>query len=584
MLSVGALGVALAATGCTATTNGSGGPTAPPPKQQGFVSNDPNDSKGPAAPVPGAVKGGTITVLNSSDFEHLDPARSYVNIQQIVGTILTRSLTTYKETVNADGTVKMLVIGDMATDTGTDVKGDCTQWKYTLKDGLKYEDGTAVTAADVAYGIGRSFSDQLTEGPHYLQNWLTGNGSTSSDYNKDYKGPYNGGALVPPGLTVAGNVLTFTFPQPHCDMPYAAALPMTAAVPQAKDTKADYDNHPIADGPYMIQSYVRGSSMTLVRNQYWDANTDAAHNAYPDTIKFDVNVDSATINSRILADSGPDKTAISWQNVTDNVVPQLTPDVQKRAIDGATQFADYININMLRVTDLKVRQALNTGLDKTAAIKVLGGVYAGNVLNTIESPTTAGWADYNAFGVGPTGDADKAKALLAGQTPALTLCYADTQRRRDEAVAIQNSLAKSGFKITIRALDPDQYYTIIGKKDNTCDMYRAGWGSDWPSGSTIIPPLLDGRSIQASGNENLSYYNNPAVNTEMDRIQAETDSTQAAKDWAALDKKIMTDDAPLIPILNIRNYTLDGSLVGGAFLSSAFGATSLNTVFVKASA
>ncbi len=54
---------------------------------------------------------------------------------------MTRSLTTYKETLQADGTVKMTVVGDMATDTGTDVNNDCKMWKYTLKDGLKYEDG-----------------------------------------------------------------------------------------------------------------------------------------------------------------------------------------------------------------------------------------------------------------------------------------------------------------------------------------------------------------------------------------------------------------------------------------------------------
>ncbi len=584
LLSIGALGVAMAATGCTTTTNGGSSPTAPPPKQQGFISTDPADSKGPAAPIPGATKGGTITNLEAADFEHLDPARSYVNVQQIVGTLLTRSLTTYKETVQPDKSVKMLVVGDMATDTGTDVKHDCTTWKYTLKDGLKFEDGTPVTAADVAYGISRSFSDQLTEGPHYIQNWLVGTGATSADYLTKYKGPYNGGAPMAPGLSVDGSSITFTFPKPECDMPYAAALPMTAAVPAAKDTKTDYDNHPISDGPYMIQNYVRGTSLTLVRNPYWDENTDAVHHAYPDSYKFELADDSSQLNSRLIADNGADKTAMTWVNVTPNVTSQLTPEVQARAVDGATQFADYININMQRVTDLNVRKALNTGLDKTAAIKALGGSYAGTPLNTIESPTTAGWADYNIFGVGPTGDSAKAKTILAGATPALTLCYADTPRRRDEAVAIQSSLKDSGFNITIRALDPDQYYTIIGKKDNTCDMYRAGWGSDWPTGGTIIPPLLDGRSIAPTGNQDLSYYNNPAVNTEMDRISAETDSAQAAADWAALDKKIMTDDAPLIPILNNRNYTLDGSLIGGAFLSSAFGATSMNNLYVKTSA
>jgi peptide/nickel transport system substrate-binding protein len=478
----------------------------------------------------------------------------------------------------------MTVVGDMATDTGTDVNKDCKVWKYTLKDGLKYEDGSPVTAADVAYGIARSFSDQLTEGPHYIQNWLVGTRSTSADYyNKDYKGPYNGGANLPPGLTVDGSSLTFTFPKAQCEMPFAAALPMTAAVPKIRDTMLDYDQHPISDGPYMISEYTKDTSMTLVRNPNWDPNTDAVHNAYPDTIKFALNVDSDAINQRLIADQGDDQTAITWVNVTPGAAAQVTGAVAQRVIDGATQFADYININNQRVTDVNVRKALNTALDKEAVLKSIGGNLAGTVLNTIESPTTAGWQNYNIFGVGPSGDSTKARQMLNGQKPSLVYCYADTIRRHNMAVAVQASLQKAGFKITLKPIQAAvPYYSILGKKDITCDLYRSGWGSDWPSGSTIIPPLLDGRSIQPSGNLNYSYYNSTVTNAEIDRISAETDATQAAKVWAALDKKIMETDAPLIPTFSHRNYTLIGSKVGGAFLSAAYSATSLNTIYVKA--
>jgi len=581
LLSIGTVAVALAASGCTTTKDGdSNGPAAV--KQASVVSYDPKDSTGPAAPVKDAVKGGTLSVLLNADFDHLDPARSYVNIQQVVGTLLTRSLATYRESLQADGSVKMTVIGDLATNPGEDVNKDCKTWKYTLKDGIKFEDGTAITSADVAYGIARSFSPQLGEGPHYVQNWLAGTGSTSADYNATYKGPYDGGAALPPGVTTPdAKTLVLTFPKANCDMPYAAALPMTAPVPAAKDTKLDYDRHPVSSGPYMISEYIKDTSMTLVRNPSWDPATDAAHNAYPDTIKFALNVDSQAINQRLIADSGPDQAAITWVNVNPEVAAQVTGAVQQRVIDGATQFAEYIAINNQRVTDLNVRKALNTALDKTAVLKAVGGDLAGTPLNTISSPTTAGWADYNVFGVTAAGDTAKAKTMLNGATPDLVYCYANTTRRQNQAVAVQDSLQKAGFKITLKPIDAAGYYTILGKKDNTCDLYRNGWGSDWPGASTIIPPLLDGRSITAEGNQDLFYFNNDAVNAEIDRIAAESDATKAAADWALLDKKIMTDFAPLIPVDNARNFTLTGSKVGGAFLSSAYGVTSLNTIFVK---
>jgi peptide/nickel transport system substrate-binding protein len=580
VLSIGALAVAIAASGCTSNNNT--GNNANVNKQAGVVSYDPADSTGPAAPVSGATKGGTLTVLLNADFDHLDPARSYVNIQQVVGTLVTRSLATYKETQQANGSVKMTVVGDLATNPGIDVNKDCKVWKYTLKDNIKFEDGSPITSADVAYGVARSFSGQLAEGPHYIQNWLAGTGSTSADYNKTYKGPYDGGALLPPGVTTPDpKTIVFTFPKANCDMPYAAALPMTSPVPQAKDTKLDYDRHPVSSGPYMISEYIKDTSLTLVRNPNWDPATDAAHNAYPDTIKFALNVDSQAINQRLIADAGADQTAMTWVNVVPEVAAQVTGPVAQRVVDGATQFAEYITINNERVTDLNVRKALNTAIDKDAVLKSVGGDLAGTPLNTIESPTTAGWKDYNVFGVGSTGDVAKAKTMLAGATPDLVYCYANTPRRQNQALAVQDNLQKAGFKITLKAIDAAGYYTILGKRGNTCDLYRSGWGSDWPSGSTIIAPLLDGRSIQPEGNQNLEYFNDPGVNAEIDRISALSDASKAADDWAALDKKIMTDFAPMIPVDNARNYTLIGSKVGGAFLSSAYGVTSLNTIFVK---
>src|SRR5262249_52781020 len=160
--------------GCTTTSDTGGG--ANTHQQQGVVSYDPKDSTGPAAAIPGATKGGTITMLLNADFDHLDPARSYVNIQAVVGTLITPSLTPYRESLQPNGSVKMTVIGDLATDPGQDVNHDCKTWKYTLKNNIKFEDGTPVTSADIAYGVARSFSPQLAEGPHYIQNWLTGNG------------------------------------------------------------------------------------------------------------------------------------------------------------------------------------------------------------------------------------------------------------------------------------------------------------------------------------------------------------------------------------------------------------------------
>ncbi|MDQ6875875.1 MAG: ABC transporter substrate-binding protein, partial [Actinomycetota bacterium] len=97
--------------------------------------------------------GGTLTLLMSADFEHLDPARNYVSGSLNFGRMIYRTLTTFKAVPGPAGNQ---IVGDLATDTGTPSDGGKT-WKFTLRSGLKYEDGSAITAQDVKYGVERAF-------------------------------------------------------------------------------------------------------------------------------------------------------------------------------------------------------------------------------------------------------------------------------------------------------------------------------------------------------------------------------------------------------------------------------------------
>jgi peptide/nickel transport system substrate-binding protein len=575
-LAVGALSVALVASGCSKTTNDSGsGDDGKTNTQAGAISYDANDNKAPAPAVDGAAKGGNLGVFLPDGFEHLDPARSYVNVQQLAGQLLYRSLTGYRE----DGKGNLKVVGDLATDPGLDVNKDCKVWKFTLRQGLKYEDGSAITANDVAYGVARSFSPDLTEGSHYIQQWLAG-----ADYNATYKGPYNGGAEVPPGVTVPdAQTIQFTFPAPHCDMPYASTMATTVPVPKAKDTKTEYDRHVFSSGPYKIKSYQIGNSMVLERNTNWDPNTDPLRTAYPDSFTFTFTLQADQIAERLVADAPADQTFLSWVNVpAAQLQKTTTAGVKERVVNGPTQFVWYFYINNLRIKDVNVRKALNYALDKDAVLKAIGGSAAGVPATTLLSPTVAGYAKYDAYPAPVTRDPAKVKELLGSTAPPpLVLAYANSPRRAAQAEAARKSLEAAGFKVTTKSIDPTNYYTEVGRKDNPYDIYLGGWGSDWPGASTVIPPVFDGRTITPTGNQNLSYFNDDAVNAEMDRINTLTDSAARAKAWAALDQKIMTDFAPVIPAYYDNNYTLTGSKVGNAFVSDAYGLPGLSNVYVK---
>lgn len=573
-LSIGAVSVALVAAGCTPTTDDGGGDEQQTRTQTGSVSYEAADNRAPVPPVEGATRGGTLTIMQVSDFEHLDPARTYVNRAQLTGGLIHRSLTGYKE----NGSGELMVVGDLATDPGKDVNGDCKVWQYTLRDGLKYEDGSTVTSRDVAYGVARSFAPNLNEGPKYLQQWLYPDGV----YNATYKGPYDGGKPAPDGVeTPDDKTIRFTFAEPHCDMPYAAALPTTAPVPPAKDTRADYDLRPFSSGPYKVKSYQRDVALELERNPHWDPATDPIRAAYPDGFRLTFGLEAAQIAERLVADAPADQASLTWEDVPPAVLSRTTSGpVAERVVKGPTQYTWVLTINNQRVTDLNVRKALNYAVDKDAMLKAIGGQAAGSPATTLMSPTTAGWQQYDVFNAPATGDPQKVKELLGGKSPSLVLAYTNTELRTQQAEAVRKNLTEMGFTITTKAIDSSSYYDEIGRKDNPYDLYLSGWGADWPTGSTVIPPLYDGREISAEGNNNLSYLNDPGVSAEIDRIRKLPAAEQDAA-WMALDQKIMRELAPVVPCYYDATYELRGSKVGNAFLSDAFGAIQVNTIFVK---
>src|SRR5258708_6507186 len=101
----------------------------------------------------GSVKpGGNLVLLNDAPSITWDPAKSSNLVATTLG-LIHRRLTSWDVAPGKDTTV----VPDLATDTGRPRDGGKT-WTFTLKDGLKYSDGTPITAADVKWGLERSFA------------------------------------------------------------------------------------------------------------------------------------------------------------------------------------------------------------------------------------------------------------------------------------------------------------------------------------------------------------------------------------------------------------------------------------------
>ncbi|MFD7688547.1 ABC transporter substrate-binding protein [Streptomyces sp. NPDC059781] len=585
--------VAVAAGALTLTACGGGGSDSPAKdnsKQKEDAKSqskpvqigDVKASTGPAAEIPGAQPGGTMAVYQEDDFSHLDPGQIYVSDGKLLSRLIYRGLTQYSE----DDQGNLTVVGDLATDAGKVSDGGKT-WTYTLKDDLKDENGNPINSADIRHTIERLYDTFITDGPTYLQQWLSGAGTT---YRDAYAGPFKGKHLPNDVLeTPDDKTVVFHFKDAQPDLPQMLTMPGYSVVPEETDTKEKYDSDPVATGPYKIAEFKPGKSMKLVKNTEWDAKSDSVRHQYVDGFDISMNHDDEDQTKTLLADQGEAKNAMMFtgQVATTQLQKVVSnKEAMKRTIQGYAPYVWQLNFNMDRVKDKKLRDAIALAMPSTSVFKADGGAYGGEVANSLTSPTTPGYSEaFDPFNRSkkPNGDIEAAKKLIKEggfEGKSLVYAYANTPVRQQQAVLITDALEKIGLDIQKKEIDSATWYEQVGKVKNTYDLYMTGWGQDWPSASTVVPPLYDGTQIQ-DGASNYSHINDDHVNSEIQRILKITDTAEATTAWTELSEYIAKEVNPAAPIYYTKVFQIFGSNVGGIRYSSDSSYVDVTRVFLK---
>ncbi|WP_405670738.1 ABC transporter substrate-binding protein [Streptomyces sp. NBC_01530] len=544
-----------------------------------------NDAKGTGGDST-PHKGGTLTVLNSEAQTDFDPARLYTSGGGNVPSLVFRTLTTRNRENGAAGAK---VVPDLATDTGRPNK-DATVWTYTLKKGLKYEDGTPITSADIKYGIERSFAPELSGGAPYLRDWLVGAAGYQGPY-KDKKDTKGLKAIETPD----SRTVVFHLNKPEGEFPYLATQTQFTPVPKAKDTGTKYEEHPISSGPYkVVKNENDGEHLVLERNAYWSTAVDDERKAYPDKVDVRSGLDSSVINQRLSASQGADASAVTTDtNLGPAELAKVSGDKALAARVGTGHFGytNYIAFNptVKPFNNVKVRQAISYAIDRSSVINAAGGSALAEAATTyLPNQKSFGYTPYDLFPAGPAGNAAKAKQLLAqaGYRNGLTITLSHSNAKDFEtspeiATSIQDALKKAGITVKLQGLEDNDYRDKIHNVKTEPGFFLARWGADWPSGGPFLAPIFDGRQIVKDGsNFNNGLLNDKSVNDEIDAINKLTDLDAAAKRWGALDKKI-GEQALTVPLFHPVYKRLVGSDIKNVVISDWTGVLDISQVAVK---
>jgi peptide/nickel transport system substrate-binding protein len=537
-------------------------------------------------------RGGTVLVDVLALPNFLDPQLIQAATEAAVSRLVTRTLTGFRPEPGAAGSE---LIPDLATDTGRPSQ-DNTVWDFTLREGVRWEDGEPVTCQDLKYGVERRFSEleDRQSGAIYPLTYLRDNEPDPADEpveGRVYKGPWvdsnNDGAGLESVECLDQRVIRYHLVEPRSDFNYTVSMHVFGPVrPGADDDREAYNLRPLANGPYRVVEHEAGQRLVLERNPHWDPGTDQHRRAYPDRFEITPVGDVAVATNELVNDQGSDRSRLMLDvDVAPTFLQQVMTDprLSARVAAGPRGAVRYLAVNTELVPQQRCRQALAFAMNKRKLRSVFGGSLLGELATTMIPPNLLAHQEFDHYGTltHPDGQPDRAAALIAeaeaegDSCPSeITFAFPDNAELRRMANVVVESYQRVGIQVRLEAMDLQTYFVqLLGERKGEFHLSWIGWQPDWPNGSSVIPPLFDGRQPTY----NLSALDDERINEMIDAAFAEVDQSRQYRLWGELDSEIQ-QTAATIPLIYSEALRMHGSNVRGAFIHSMGGVPDLTVV------
>jgi peptide/nickel transport system substrate-binding protein len=523
---------------------------------------------------PSDKKGGTLKFANLGDWDTLDPGETYYQYSWNFARLYGRALMMFKSAPGQEGNQ---LVPDLAEAPGQSSDGAKT-WTYKIRKGVKFDDGTEVTSADVKYAVLRSTDKQtFPNGPAYWDDLL--------NLPEGYKGPYKTPNMNTDSAIETPDEYTIVFHmnKPFAAFDYLAQQPDTMPVPKDKDTGAKYKNSIVSSGPYKFENVQPGKSFNLVRNDQWDPATDPNRKALPDRIEVSLSVNADDIDNRVISgDLDVDVVGTGVQPAAQSRVLQ-DPTLKENADNplGIRLWYTSITPTVAPLDNIECRKAIQYAMDRTGYQTALGGQFAGGDLaTTLLPPTIPGHTDFDLYPNGPDhkGDLEAAKKSLeaCGQPNGFetNIGYrAERPKEKATAEAFQQALSRVGIKLTLKPFPQGDYFAqycglppyVVKNKLGLCVN---GWAADWPDGFGFLSQITDSRVIRATGGSSNVSVRIPEVDQMLDEALTELDANKRNQMWGEIDKRVM-EEAVIYPGVYSKALLVRSKNATNIFVSDA---------------
>lgn len=413
-------------------------------------------------------------------------------------------------------------VGDMAVNWH--ISEDSLTYTFGLREGVKFSDGSDMTAEDVVFTYETVKANQAENEAVDLTRLSS---VTALD---EY-------------------TVEFTLSQPYS--PFLDTTAMLGIVPSDGYDRETFEHYPVGTGPWKVVQYDANQQIIVAPNEHYyegEPSIDRVTLVYMDN---DSALAAARTGQLDVVMVSPDYAGETVTGMT--MLPLETMDIRQISLPvQPVQVRDGVTVGNNVTSDINVRHALAIGIDRTTIIQ--------NALNGIGRPAT-GFTNNLVWAGGVSYDdnrREEAAALLeeAGWTDADgdgyrekdgIACAFDLYAAEDRymlAAALAEDAAALGIRITPHSANWD---------DISANMYSAavvwGWGQYSP---TVIDALFHSDYVYSGNYNNVVGYQNQEVDALIDQALSAVDQNTATTNWQQA-QIVAAEDYPYLYIVNIEH-------------------------------
>ncbi len=453
----------------------------------------------------------SLTFVEGSDFDTLDPAISRTRSAEILMTLMFQRLVRWKDTALSG------VEGDLAQSWTTSADG--LNWTFTLKPGVKFHDGTAADAEAVKFAFDRLRDPKFGSPNRSLFMVITEikvNGPTS---------------------------ITFTTAEPMAGMlevlcESSASISSPTAV---QKFGRNYGRNPVGSGPYKFEEWTPGERSVLAAVAPTAKFRKIIYRPIPEGEARLIELESG--NADIATGIPPEATARVRAN----------PKLKLAVIPSSFQVFFELNHKRAPFDNPRLCRAIQHAIDQKAIVeKILGGF--GSVPDAPVAPGVQSYQAQTPYRYDPDFAKKEFEAVYPGgfnETIVMWTCSGRYLKDQQVAEATQGYLNAIGLKTEFRVWEWASYQQTLYRKQQGGTGFGSSAAHMWVLGTSI--PTADwrlSRRLVTGQSANLGGYSNPKIDALLNGARSELDEARRMEAYHQANRVLWTEEPPNLFLYN----------------------------------